>query len=90
MASQQHVTLAEFVNVMFATAWDRISAALAAGAILLPVWRPTLKDASEASSLIAPILGCVWLSVQIVAKVCQILRARSRAAAPLSQRPPGK
>jgi hypothetical protein len=79
MAEEQHTPIADFIGAMFATAWDKLTATLAAGAILLPVWRPTLRDLSEASSLLAPILGCIWLTVQIVAKIWQIRRDRSRS-----------
>ena len=76
MAEPQHITIADFLHAMFATAWDKLAAALAAGAILLPVWHPTLKEVSETSSLVAPILGCLWLTIQIIAKIWQVTRGK--------------
>ena len=65
-------TLSEVTASMFETVADRINVALAAAAISLPVWHPSLHDVSDAFALIAPILGCFWLCVQIVAKIGEI------------------
>jgi len=43
--------------------------------ISLPVWHSTLKDISDNAALIVPILGAIWLCVQIYAKIGEI-RAR--------------
>lgn len=46
---------------------DRITTGVAAGAITAPAWLPPLKDVSEVAALLLPILGVVWLAVQILA-----------------------
>lgn len=48
---------------------DTATAAVAATAVASPVWLPWLEAASSTAAMIAPILGTVWLVVQIVAKV---------------------
>lgn len=39
---------------------------VAAGAIAAPVWLPSLTQVSSFAALMMPILGAVWLLVQIV------------------------
>ena len=46
---------------------DRITTGVAAGAITAPAWLPALKDMSETAALLLPILGVVWLLLQIFA-----------------------
>lgn len=41
-----------------------------------PFWYPMLQQASEVAATIAPLLGVVWLGVQIWAKVRETLKAR--------------
>ena len=48
---------------------DNVTNAAAAGAIVSPIWLPWLQTASELAAVIAPILGVVWLVVQIWAKI---------------------
>lgn len=48
---------------------DTLTTTVAAGAVASPVWLPWLTTASEYAAVIAPILGALWLTVQIVVKV---------------------
>ncbi len=53
---------------------DHTTAGVAASAVTSPIWLPWLQSFSDAAALIAPILGVVWLSVQIIAKIRETLR----------------
>lgn len=44
----------------------------AVGAVTTPFWLPWLYTASELAATLAPILGAVWLTVQIVAKCAEV------------------
>lgn len=79
MADTEHVTILDAVGGIFSTISERLGALLATGAILLPVWHPTLKETSETAALIAPILGCVWMLVQIFAKVKELTHKATSA-----------
>lgn len=48
---------------------DNTTAGVAASAVASPVWLPWLNTTSEMAAMIAPILGALWLIIQIVAKV---------------------
>lgn len=48
---------------------DNTTTAAALGMASSPVWLPWLKTASEVAAVIAPILGVIWLAVQIWAKI---------------------
>lgn len=48
--------------------------AVAAAALVTPAWLPTLQQASTAAATLAPILGVVWLLVQIIAKIVEVNR----------------
>jgi hypothetical protein len=39
---------------------------VAVGAVATPVWWPALNNISEVAAVILPILGVVWLVVQII------------------------
>jgi hypothetical protein len=43
----------------------------AAAAIASPWWLPALHQVSEVAALVLPIMGVVWLSVQIAVKIYQ-------------------
>lgn len=58
-------------NALFATVADRIGAVAAAGAIASPFWLTRLQGVSEVAAILAPILGVVWLLVQIITKVIE-------------------
>lgn len=48
---------------------DRVTYTVAAGAVFSPWWMPSLSALSEAAALLLPILGVVWLAVQIIVKI---------------------
>ncbi|MEY9719267.1 hypothetical protein ABIA22_001757 [Sinorhizobium fredii] len=47
---------------------EHTTTAVAASAVATPVWLPWLYSASESAAVVAPILGVVWLIVQITSK----------------------
>lgn len=55
---------------------ENTTTAAAAGAIASPIWLPWLQTASEISAVIAPILGVIWLLVQIWAKLRSTLKEK--------------
>ena len=48
---------------------EHTTTAVAAGAVASPFWLPWLQTASEVAATVAPILGLIWLLVQITTKV---------------------
>ena len=52
---------------------------LAAGAVASPAWLPSLKGASEIASYLLPILGVIWLAIQIGIKVREHFKATRKA-----------
>ena len=44
---------------------EKISNYVAAGAVLSPAWLPTLAEVSSTAALLLPILGVIWLLVQM-------------------------
>lgn len=77
MAREHNNLVAEAIGSAFQTAWERVCAILALGAISLPAWHPTLHETSEAAAKLAPILGCIWLIVQICARLWELMRRPS-------------
>lgn len=57
-------------------AMDHLTTGAAAGAIASPLWLPYVQKISEISAVIAPILGVLWLLVQIWAKISSTLQDR--------------
>lgn len=53
---------------------DNTTAGVAASAVASPLWLPWLQSASEVAGVIAPILGVVWLVIQITAKVREMTK----------------
>ena len=50
-------------------ALDSATAGVSAAAIFSPFWLPWLEAASELAAILAPLLGVIWLLVQIWAKI---------------------
>lgn len=65
------VTIAVFVT---ARAKDKATTAVASAAVVTPVWLPKLEMFSTTAALLMPILGVLWLSVQIYAKLAGLKR----------------
>lgn len=51
------------------TVTDHVTTAGAVGAIISPWWLPGLAEVSQFCALLAPILGVLWLLIQISHKV---------------------
>jgi hypothetical protein len=66
MMTEDHSSISEFLSALFETTNEKITAAISGAAIISPAFH--LKDASETAALWLPILGCIWLSSQIVIK----------------------
>lgn len=44
---------------------DRVTDGVAVTAVASPVWLPALQSVSDLAALVVPILGAIWLFVQI-------------------------
>lgn len=60
------------IDVVFTTAGEKTSAAVSVAMISTPVWKIWLQNVSETAALIAPLLGCLFLGLQILLKVIEI------------------
>lgn len=69
MQSQAH--LREVLDALFQTTSEKVTAAVAWGAILSPWWLPMAHDLAAQW---APLLGCLWLLVQIIDKLIRLSR----------------
>ncbi|MER9252492.1 hypothetical protein [Mesorhizobium sp. M0598] len=52
---------------------DNTTAGVAISAVASPVWLPMLQSVSDGAAIIAPILGTIWLVVQIIGRTKDIL-----------------
>lgn len=59
---------------------ETATTAAAGAAIASPFWLPNVHTVSEAAAEILPILGAIWLIVQIVTKIIEV-RRKSRQSA---------
>ena len=55
---------------------ETTTATIAASAVVSPGWLPWLQSTSEVAAMVAPILGALWLVIQIYAKVRELRRTR--------------
>jgi hypothetical protein len=60
------------VNLVFETTNEKASAAVAATMISVPLWKQWLSGVSEIAALVAPLLGCFFLVLQIVIKLWEL------------------
>lgn len=51
-----------------------LTSAGALGAIASPLWLPTLQGVSDMAAMILPILGVLWLLVQITLRLLRYVR----------------
>lgn len=70
--NQRDPFLTDLLHAMVETASDRVNAAVAASAILTPLWREKIHLLSEDAALFMPILGATWLFIQIIAKLIEL------------------
>jgi hypothetical protein len=45
---------------------DRATNAVAGAAVVSPWWLPSMTEVSHAATIALPILGCVWLLIQML------------------------
>jgi hypothetical protein len=50
---------------------DNATTAAAGAALSSPLWLPVLEDVSSVSALLLPVLGAIWLIVQIIVKMIE-------------------
>lgn len=74
MSNDHHATVFDAVAHLADTPTDKITAGVAGAAILSPTVLSSLRDFSEVAALLAPILGVVWLLVQIAVKLIELRR----------------
>ena len=60
-----HHSAGEILDTLFVTTSEKAGAVVAAGMISSPLWIEQIKPYSDVAALLAPILGCIYLSLQI-------------------------
>jgi len=53
------------LDAVFTTTSEKIGGIVSAAMISYPLWQQELKPISDVAALLAPILGCIYLSLQI-------------------------
>lgn len=74
MAMQHHE--GDLLGNLFVSTAERTGAIVSAAMIASPLWLPSLKVVSDVAEIVAPILGCIYLSLQIGFKLWD--RARNK------------
>ncbi|MGN6552072.1 MAG: hypothetical protein ACTHJ3_19580 [Pararhizobium sp.] len=54
---------------------ENTTTAAAIGAVTSPAWLHYLQSASDMAATVAPILGALWLAVQIGTKLYSVMKA---------------
>lgn len=57
---------------------DNTTTTVAAAAVTSPFWFHWLQTASEAAAIVTPILGAIWLIVQITSRLLEAVRKNHR------------
>jgi len=55
----------DLLSTLFVSTAERTGAIVSAAMISSPLWLPSLKAVSDVAEVVAPILGCIYLSLQI-------------------------
>ena len=55
----------DLFSSLFASTADRAGAVVSAAMISSPFWLSSIKPVSDVAAMFAPILGCIYLSLQI-------------------------
>lgn len=63
MTVQHHNT--DILSTLFVSTAERTGAVVSAAMISSPLWLSYIKPFSDAAAVFAPILGCIYLSLQI-------------------------
>lgn len=65
MSIHQDESLPHLFNDIFATTAEKTGAVVAASMISSPLWLQYVKQVSDVAAVFVPILGCMYLSLQI-------------------------
>jgi len=74
------ISVMDVFRALVDTALDKFNVAMGVVMLSMPAWHEHLRGMSEFAALVSPILGALWIGVQIYVKIDE-LRARRRAAA---------
>lgn len=55
----------DILGTLFVSTAEKTGAVVSAAMISSPLWLPSLKTVSDVAEIVAPILGCIYLSLQI-------------------------
>lgn len=55
----------DLIGTLFATTSEKIGGTVAAAAVTSPLWLQQIKPYSDVAAIFVPILGCIYLSLQI-------------------------
>jgi len=69
MPLQHDHSLHDIFSIMFSTTSEKISGVVAGAMISSPFWIQEVKPYSDIAALLAPILGCIYLVMQITFKL---------------------
>jgi len=65
MAIQHQPSFSEIFGDLFSTVPEKAGAIVSVGMIATPLWMQYVESVSQVAALLAPILGCIYLSLQI-------------------------
>lgn len=65
MPLHQDTPSTDIMGVIFATTSEKVGGAVSAAAITSPLWLQSVKQYSDIAAIFVPILGCIYLSLQI-------------------------
>lgn len=60
-----HNNNGDLLSTLFVSTAERTGAVVSAAMISSPLWLTSLKPFSDVAAMVAPILGCIYLSLQI-------------------------
>lgn len=55
----------DLLSALFTTTSEKVGGTIAAAAVTSPLWLQQIKPYSDVAAIFVPILGCVYLSMQI-------------------------
>jgi len=68
---QHHQSIIDMLDGIFSTPNEKTAGVIAAGMISSPLWTNYIREISELAALLGPILGVIYLSIQIAYKLVQ-------------------
>ena len=60
-----HNNNGDLLSTLFVSSAEKTGAVVSAAMISSPLWLTSLKPFSDVAAMLAPILGCIYLSLQI-------------------------